>query len=451
MRLQLPIAAALFFLISGCGTLRIKIDYGTTPTLKTAETPLDFAKTLAAISTWTPTPSVTPSPTRITDNGGSANPSPTESPSKAVAVAAGYNHTCALLNSGKVICWGLNDKGQLGDGSRINRTTPVEVKGLDGVTAIAAGGSLTCALAGGGVKCWGENLSGQLGDGTHTDRVTPVDVTGLSNRVAAITAGGGHTCALMDRGEVRCWGWNGDGQLGDGTNIDRSTPVPVDAAGALFYSITAGYEHTCALTTSAGVKCWGKNGQGQLGDGTHADRAVPADVQGLRTTVLSLSLGESHTCALMHDHSLECWGDNQFGQLADDAVQDSAYPLAVEGFGGGVQAVSAGSGHTCALTEAGAECWGRNYFGQLGNGTTDNSFRPVMVTGFSLTVAAITTGSNHTCGLTAGGGVRCWGNNAFGQLGDGTNVDRSTPVDVVGMSLVAIHLEDLDREVAARV
>jgi alpha-tubulin suppressor-like RCC1 family protein len=136
----------------------------------------------------------------------------------------------------------------------------------------------------------------------------------------------------------------------------------------------------------------------------------------------------------MYNHGLQCWGDNLFGHLADDKVKDSAFPMPVTELADGVLAVSAGSGHTCALTEAGAECWGRNYFGQLGNGTKDNSFRPVMVAGFSLTVTAIATGGNHTCGLTAGGGVRCWGSNAFGQLGDGTTVDRSTPVDTIRLN-----------------
>jgi len=445
MKARPYLTLGLCFLLAGCGTLKINIDYGNTPTPKAAETLPDFAKTMNTIPTWTPTPSRTPSPTRTRDIGESASPSPAESFSKVVAVAAGYNHTCALLASGKVKCWGLNDKGQLGDGSLINRATPVEVGGLTGVTAIAAGGSHTRALAGGGVKCWGENLSGQLGDGTHTDSATPVDVAGLSNGVAAIAVGGGHNCALMDRGAVRCWGWNGDGQLGDGTNIDRSNPVPVDAAGTLFYAITAGYEHTCALTTSARVKCWGGNGDGQLGDGTHANRAEPADVQGLRSTVLSMSLGEVHTCALMHDHTLQCWGDNRFGQLADYAVTDSAFPIPVIGLTGGVLAVSAGAGHTCALTEAGVECWGRNYFGQLGNGTKDNSYRPVTVVGFSLTAAALATGGNHTCGLTAGGGVRCWGSNAFGQLGDGTTVDRSTPVDAIRMNTTAMDFGNTDR------
>jgi alpha-tubulin suppressor-like RCC1 family protein len=431
MSVRLFLALGVSFLLAGCGTLKMDIVYDTTPSFA------DTENRSVPMETKPLTNTETSAPTDQTPSGVTPSLTPTASSAQAetaTAIAPGYNHTCALFNSGKVKCWGLNDKGQLGDGSRTNRTTPTEVEGLTGVTAIAAGGSHTCAVSSGGVKCWGENLSGQLGDGTHTDSATPVDVAGLSNGVAAIAVGGGHTCALMDRGAVRCWGWNGSGQLGDGTNIDRSIPIPVNAAGTLFYAITAGYGHSCALTTSAGVKCWGENGAGQLGDGTRANRAEPADVEGLRTTVLSMSLGEAHTCALMYNHALQCWGDNLFGQLADDTIKDSAFPIPVVGLADGVLAVSAGSGHTCALTEAGAECWGRNYFGQLGNGTKDNFFHPVMVAGFSLTVAAIATGGNHTCGLTAGGGVRCWGSNAFGQLGDGTTVDRSTPVDAIRLN-----------------
>lgn len=428
-------ALGLFFLLAGCGTLKLDIVYDTTPSFTKTGSHPTVTDTIPPAGSETPSPTIPVPPTETLLPTVTATSGPAET---ATAIAAGYNHTCVLFTSGKVKCWGLNDKGQLGDGTLTNRSTPAEVTGLGGVTAIAAGGSHTCALSGGGVKCWGENLSGQLGNGTHADSPTPVDVAGLGNGVAGLAAGGGHTCALMERGAVRCWGWNGSGQLGDGTNIDRETPVAVDAAGVLFYSIAAGYEHTCALTTSAGIQCWGKNNSGQLGDGTHANRSQPADVEGLRITAVSLSLGEAHSCALLINHTLQCWGDNQFGQLADSAIKNNPFPLPVAGLANGISAVSAGSGHTCALTGAGAQCWGRNYFGQLGNGTLDSSSQPVTVVGFSLTVAAIAAGGNHTCGLAAGGGVRCWGSNAFGQLGDGTTADRSTPVDAVRLGVAAV-------------
>jgi alpha-tubulin suppressor-like RCC1 family protein len=421
------LAVGLFFLLAGCGTLKINVNYGPTPVPLGTDTP--------EVSTNPPAASLLPTPTVMQTVAAIPSSGPTESPRTVVSIAAGYGHSCALNAGGGVECWGLNDKGQLGDGGRISSSVPVKVSGLaGGVAAIAAGGRHTCALMlSGKVKCWGENQSGQLGDGTQVDRATPVDVPGLDGGVAAIAAGGGHTCALRDGGTLWCWGWNAAGQLGDGTTIDRSNPVPVEAGRTVFYAIAAGYEHTCALTTSAGVKCWGANASGQLGDGTTSNRVVPAEAEGLNATILGLSLGEDHTCALMQNRTVQCWGDNSAGQLGNGTAVGGAFPVQVLGLTGGAFAVSAGSGHTCAITDGGIECWGNNAFGQLGNGAQEDSLHPVPVVGFSLTAAFIAAGGSHTCAQTAGGGVRCWGHNSSGQLGDGTTKDRGTPVDVFGL------------------
>jgi alpha-tubulin suppressor-like RCC1 family protein len=350
------------------------------------------------------------------------------------AIAAGESHTCALTNAGGVKCWGYNGSGQLGDGTPTNRLTPIGVSGLtSGVTAIAAGGWHTCALtSGGGVKCWGDNYSGQLGDGTTSSRLTPADVSGLTSGVTAIAAGEEYTCALTGAGGVRCWGYNSYGQLGDGTTTDRPTPVNVSGLTNGVTAIAAGDAHTCALTSVGGVKCWGSNYYGQLGDGTTINRPTPVDVSGLASGVTAIAAGGYHTCALISAGRVKCWGSNGVGQLGDGTTTDRLTPGDVSGLTSGVTAIAAGDSHTCTLTNAGGvKCWGYNYYGQLGDGTTSSRLTPTDVSGLTSGVTAIAAGWYHTCALTSAGGVKCWGYNRYGQLGDGTAGFSPTPVDVV--------------------
>jgi hypothetical protein len=235
------------------------------------------------------------------------------------AIAAGQTHTCALTSGGGVKCWGGNDTGQLGDGTTERRTTPVDVVGLgSGVQAIAAGRDHTCAVtSGGGVKCWGRNDTFQLGNGVWGNKSTPVDVVGLGSGVQAIAAGGVHTCALTNGGGVKCWGYNTSGQLGDGTTAFRSTPVDVVGLGSGMQVITLGGDHACALTTGGGVKCWGWNFFGELGDGTTERMTSPVDVAGLDSGVQAIAAGERHTCAVTSSGGAKCWGRNDDGQLGE--------------------------------------------------------------------------------------------------------------------------------------
>jgi alpha-tubulin suppressor-like RCC1 family protein len=231
-------------------------------------------------------------------------------------IATGDGHTCAVTTAGGVKCWGANYTGQLGDASTYSyrSTTPVDVAGLtSGVAAIEAGSGHTCALTtAGGVKCWGDNILGQLGDNTITESrtitesYTPIAVSGLTSGVTAISAGVSHTCALTTAGGVKCWGDNYGGQLGDNTTSRRYTPVDVSGLTSGVAAVSAGSLNTCALTTAGGVKCWGYNSYGQLGDSTTTARNTPVDVTGLTSGVAAISAGDNHTCAVTTAGGVKC-------------------------------------------------------------------------------------------------------------------------------------------------
>ncbi len=359
------------------------------------------------------------------------------------AIATGGNHTCALTGAGGAKCWGWNAFGQLGNGRITDRRTPVDVSGLlSGVAAVAAGGNHTCALtSAGGIKCWGHNGFGQLGDGTLIQHKTPTDVSGLTSGVAVLAAGKNHTCALTNAGGVKCWGKNEYGQLGDGTTTDQLVPVDVSGLQSGVMALALGTDHTCALTNAGGVKCWGYNFFGRLGDGTLIDRLIPVDVSGLGSGVVSLAAGDSHTCAVTGG-GVKCWGWNGVGQLGDGTSTNHSIPTDVSGLTSGVATVATGNWHTCAVTSAGGvKCWGDNLYGQLGDGTPlARSKTPVDVSGLASGVTALAAGGRYACVITGPGGVKCWGDNGFGQLGDNTLAQRRIPVDVVWLQALYLPL-----------
>ncbi len=362
------------------------------------------------------------------------------------AVAAGGLHTCMRLPDGAVQCWGRNNFGQLGngDGSLTSSSVPVAVRGLTTATRVVTGDAHTCALLGDGtVQCWGVGDSGQRGDGTFNNISTvPAAVVGITGAVA-VAARGYHSCALLGDGTVWCWGRNSDGQLGvtpSGSQCPTtpgffcsSTPVRATGITSAAAVIAGGY-HTCALFGDGTAQCWGRNDDGQLGDGTFTSSSTPLRVGGL-TGAAAVSGGFYHTCALLGDSTVQCWGRNAEGQLGNGTTIGSRVPGRVAGLPSAT-AVSGGFQHTCALLSDGTvQCWGRNLEGQLGDGTTTSSSTPVRVGGITGAVA-VSAGILHTCALLANGTVKCWGavgpNNDFGQLGNGATTGSSTPVTVTG-------------------
>ncbi len=354
---------------------------------------------------------------------------------KFVQISAGNQYTCGVTTNGGAKCWGDNSSGQLGDGALVDQDEPVDVVGLtSGVAQVAAGDVHTCALlTNGGAKCWGGNASGQLGDGSQTQRLTPVDVTRLTSGVAAITTGDDHTCAITTSGDATCWGLNDDGQLGDGSQTSASSPVNVSSLRSGVLAISAGARHTCAILTGGGATCWGDNDNGQLGDDSNDDRSTPVDVVGMTSDTASISAGGNHTCAVTTTNGAKCWGNNFFGALGEGTTRQRATPQGVSGLSSSAASISAGDGFTCAVTTAGAvECWGANGSGQLGTDSTDNETFPEDVSGLTAGVSAVSAGDDHTCAFTTDGIGKCWGDNDNGQLGLGYDMGTlTTPQDVL--------------------
>lgn len=375
------------------------------------------------------------------------------------ALSSGTAHTCVALRDGDASgsrgalrCWGFGDDGRLGYGTTNSigaAQTPAAAGdvALGGVAiAVAAGGEHTCALLEtGALRCWGRGDEGQLGYG-NTDSLgglaerTP-DVIGdvaLGGAVQQVVAGAYHTCALLDTGAVRCWGENDQGQLGYGhtARIGDDELVASVAPLALRGSVkrlAAGDYHTCALLESGEIQCWGVNNDGQLGYGHTDEIGDDEDLSLLPSVavgdqVVDIAAGFNHTCAALVGGGVRCWGANEYGELARDApitVGDDELPadVGVIDIGGAIEALAAGGDHTCALlVGGGVRCWGRNDRGQLGYGNTDvigDALSPAMAGDVPVgrPVRAIDVGTDFTCALLDSGEVTCWGVNNIGELG----------------------------------
>lgn len=340
--------------------------------------------------------------------------------SPVMQVTLAVRHGCLLSMTGVVWCWGANTAGQLGDRSTTSSLHPSQPAALAlPAAAVVAGGYHTCSLtAAKSVWCWGDNYFGQLGDGTIIPyRSTPSPVSGLAGDVVALSAGFRHTCALQGA-QLRCWGDNDSGQLGDGSLVRRSTPSVVVGLNTPLLALATGDSHTCVVTLAGAVFCWGDNTFGQLGDGTTVNRAAPTPVVGLSHGVLSVVAGKQHTCAVAEAGAVFCWGANAAGQLGDGSTLRQTIPVPLLDLPVPVAALAAGNAHTCALSLAGAVfCWGANAAGQLGDGTTTARVVPTAATGLNVAVAGITASADRTCALTAIGTVLCWGYQPSGLFG----------------------------------
>ncbi len=351
-----------------------------------------------------------------------------------IKIVGGDSYSLALKNDGTVWACGRNDKGQLGDGTKTDKATVVQVSGLSGITAIAGGYSHSLTLKNDGtVWAWGDNYYGQLGDGTRTDKTTAVQVSGLSG-ITAIAGGGSHSLALKDDGTVWAWGRNDYGQLGDGTNTYKTTAVQVSGLSGIA-AIAGGYSHGLALKNDGTVWAWGDNHYGQLGDGTKTNKTTAVQVSGL-SGVAAIAGGYSHSLALKNDGTVWAWGDNYYGQLGDGTITYKTTAVQVSGLGE-IKAIASGNNNSLALKNDGTMwAWGSNYYGQLGDGTRTDKTTAVQVSGLS-GITAIAGGYSHSLALKNDGTVWAWGDNYYGQLGDGIQPYVpyiSTAVQVNGLS-----------------
>ena len=394
-------------------------------------------------------------------------PQPQPQPYLVTHITAGNTHTCALLSRGNARCWGNGNDGRLGYGDAADVADDELLASVDNIDLgtnrriidIAAGGMHTCAIitdatsddTKGQVACWGDSGRGQLGYGNTNDlgddetlETIGVVKLGGSLRAVQIAAGHEHTCALLDDNDdsttdyiVKCWGRNTNGQLGYGnaTNIgDVASRTPdtqgaVGGASMLATQVVAGRSHSCALLTDKTVRCWGENGDGQIGNGNTTLQNSPVAVSNL-TNVRAIAAGGNNTCALLHDNRVKCWGNDSVGQLGNDSTfSDSNTPVFVAAASGSgnlnnIVDIAVGRNHSCAVTnQGGVHCWGFNLRGQLGIGSTTSRATPVTLTlGDEEQAQQVVAGELHTCIALDNERAKCWGAANNGQLGYGNTI-----------------------------
>jgi alpha-tubulin suppressor-like RCC1 family protein len=315
---------------------------------------------------------------------------------------------------------------------------PISASSYDRIAQVSAGDSSTCALATSGfMYCWGDNSYGQLGDGTTGSyRMRPYPVSGLNGTLTQLASAAVSACAINSNKQVQCWGANYYGQLGNNTITDSNVAVPVSNLNDAT-KLAAGRSWVCAVRQGGSVACWGSNYDGQLGNGTTTESHVPGNVSNL-VDAISLGGGYSHACAVRTGGVMSCWGSNYYGELGNASTVSTTAPVAVTSLTS-VTATAFGLGnHSCAVRQNGnVACWGDNYYGQLGNGSTTAASTFVTVSNI-VDATALALGAYHSCALRSGGGVVCWGTGSSGELGNGATSMSTVPVTVANVSANAI-------------
>jgi alpha-tubulin suppressor-like RCC1 family protein len=354
----------------------------------------------------------------------------------------GAVHTCGILENGSAMCWGRDTYGQLGDGGEATTNTRpntyVDAPNDVTVSQIFTGPYRTCAILSNDVtNCWGFNEDGQSGDeSTNTYKSPTNEVNFPEGRVAkSMGMGNKHTCAILDNDQLACWGADQHGALGNGdsNSEDQYSPVIISTpADRTTVKIDAGVSHTCILMDDGGIMCWGRDNVGQLGNGESSPTtfAPESDVilpEGRVAT--DFSVGNEHSCAILDNDSVVCWGMNNYGQLGDNSTTNAKTPTFVHlPNGSKATRISSGSGHTCATIENGSlYCWGHNKNSRLGIGTSGGVRTIPTFVSANQSIVKISASAEHTCVLSENGSISCWGRNNYGQLGLGHTGERNTP------------------------
>jgi uncharacterized repeat protein (TIGR02543 family) len=380
-----------------------------------------------------------------------------------IQVSLGSLYSAALTSNGRLFTWGYNGYGQLGDGTTVRKSTPTEITNRfslstgDKIIQVSLGEYHSAALTSNGrLFTWGLNYYGQLGDGTTTNRSNPTEITSrfslaTGDQIIQVSLGYEHSAALTSSGRLFTWGSNRYGRLGDGTHSNRSTPTEITnrfslATGDKIIQVSLGNVHSAALTSNGRLFAWGDNDYGQLGDGTTINKSTPTEIRNrfiLATgdKIISVSLGYLHSAALTSNGRLFTWGWNYSGQLGDGTTSNKSNPREITSrfslaTGDQIIQVSLGYDYSAALTSSGRLfTWGSNGYGRLGDGTTTSKLTPTEITNrFILAtgdkIISVSLGEYHSAALTSSGRLFAWGDNDYGQLGDGTTINKSTPTEI---------------------